>query len=206
MAELTPVVGETSSNAMPDGSTPGAGGIASTWNIASVASAACGIFLIVPFFAGLAAVALAVIGIRQINESNLKMRGRRLTIAGLILGLLNIFGWSAYFTFISEISGPGRTVAHRFIEDLNSANPSGAARDCLANVRPDRLNAASDQIRGWGGVKSVAVLYITSETANGITTGAVRGTLRTPTGQHAFQLQTACEDGPDWKIKDFSLQ
>ena len=176
------------------------------WDIASVASLACGIFLIVPFFAGLAAVALAIIGIRQINESNQIMRGRRLAIAGAILGLLNILGWSAYFKFVSEISGPGRTVAHRFIEDLNSANPAGAERECLANIRPDRLGAASDQIKSWGGVKSVAVLYVTSENANGITIGSVRGTLRTTTGEHAFQLQTACEDGPDWKIKDFSLQ
>jgi hypothetical protein len=176
------------------------------WDIASVASLACGIFLIVPFFAGLAAVALAIIGIRQINESKSSMRGRRLAIAGAILGTLNILGWSAYFKFISEISGPGRTVAHRFIDDLNSASPAGAQRECLANVRPDRLDAASGQIKNWGGVKSVAVLNITSETANGITTGSVRGTLRTPTGEHAFQLQTACEDGPDWKIKDFWLQ
>ena len=55
-------------------------------------------------------------------------------------------------------------------------------------------------------MKSVVVLYVTSDTANGITTGSVRGTLRTPTGEHAFQLQTASEDGPDWKIKDFSLR
>ncbi len=97
------------------------------WDVASAASLACGIFLIVPFFAGLAAVALAIIGIRQINESNQNMRGRRLAIAGAILGMLNILGWSAYFKFVSEISGPGRTVAHRFIDDLNSANPAGAS-------------------------------------------------------------------------------
>jgi hypothetical protein len=200
MAELTPVVVETSPGAMPDNSRPGA------WSIASAASLACGIFLIVPFFAGIAAVALGIIGIRQANEPNLKMRGRRLAIAGLILGLLNILGWGAYFKFIGEISGPGRAVAHRFIDDLNSTNPASAARECLANVRPDRLDTASNQIRNWGGAKSVAVLFITSETANGITTGSVRGTLRTPTGDHAFQLQTACEDGPDWKIKDFSMQ
>ena len=201
MAELTPVAAETSPSAIRDNSRPGA------WSIASAASLACGIFLIVPFFAGIAAVALGIIGIRQANEPNLKMRGRRLAIAGVILGLLNILGWSVYFKFVSQISGPGRTVAHRFIDDLNSENPGGAAHECLANVRSDRLDTASNEIKNWGGAKSVAVLFITSETANGITTGSVRGTLRTPTGNHAFQLQTACDgDGPEWKIKDFSLQ
>ena len=201
MAELTPVAAETSASVIPDSSRPG------EWSIASAASLACGIFLIVPIFAGIAAVVLGIIGIRQANEPNLRMRGRRLAIAGVILGLLNVLGWSAYFKFISQISGPGRVVAHRFINDLNSENPASAAHECLANVRSDRLDTASNEIKNWGGAKSVAVLYITSETANGITTGSVRGTLRTPTGDHAFQLQTACEDqGPDWKIKDFSLQ
>jgi len=174
---------------------------ANAWSIASVASLACGIFLIVPFFAGLAAVALGVIGIRQVNESKPKMRGRRLAIAGVILGLLNVVGWTAYFRFISEISGPGRSVARLFINDLNSANAADARRQCLDNVRSDRLKAASNQLKDWGGVNSISVLYVSRETADGITTGAVRGTLRTPSGEHAFQLQTA-----NWKISDFSLR
>jgi len=170
-----------------------------TWSIAAAASLACGIFLIVPFFAGLAALTLGIIGIRQTNLTN--MRGKWLAIAGTILGLINVLGWTGYFWFVSEISGPGRMVAHHFIDDLNAANTAAASRECLASVRADRLDAASNQVKSWGGVKSVAVFYITSENADGTNTGSVRGAVSTPTGQHAFQLHTV-----DWKISDFSLQ
>jgi hypothetical protein len=179
---------------------------ANAWSIASAASLACGIFLIVPFFAGIAAVALGIIGIRQINESKPQMRGRRLAIAGVILGLLNVAGWTAYFKFVNEISGPGRAAARLFIDNLNSANAADARLQCLDSVRSDRLKTASNQLKDWGGVKSIWVLYVTSETADGVTTGSVRGTLGTPTGQHAFRLQTVCRDGSHWKISDFSLR
>jgi len=197
MAELTPTAVESSSSAIPQNAARG-------WSIASAASLACGIFLIVPYFAGLAAVGLGIVGIRQANEFD--MRGRRLAIAGVILGLLNIFGWTGYFKLIGEISGPGRTVAHHFIDDLNSADPAKAQRECLGNIQIDRLTEAANRVKGWGGVKSVAVFYITSETVNGITTGSVRGTLRTPGGEHGFQLQTVSDDESNWKVRDFSLQ
>jgi hypothetical protein len=177
---------------------------ATAWSIASVASLACGVFLIVPFFAGLAAVVLGIIGIRQANESNL--RGRRLAIAGVILGLLNVAGWTAYFKMIGEISGPGRSVARLFINDLDSANDADARRQCLDSVHSDRLQAASNRLKDWGGVKTISVLYVSHETADGIITGSVRGTLRTPAGEHAFQLQTVCQDSSNWKISDFSLR
>jgi len=197
MAELTPTAVESSSSAIPQNAARG-------WSIASAASLACGIFVIVPYFAGLAAVGLGIVGIRQANEFD--MRGRRLAIAGVILGLLNIFGWTAYFKLISEISGPGRAVAHHFIDDLNSADPAKAKSECLGNIQIDRLAEAANRVKSWGGVKSVAVLYITSETVNGITTGSVRGMLRTPGGEHGFQLQTVSDDESNWKVRDFSLQ
>jgi Domain of unknown function (DUF4190) len=200
MAELTPIIAESPPSAAPEKSP------AAEWSIASAASLACGIFVIVPFFAGLAAIGLGILGIRQINQSNLKMRGRQLAMAGVVLGLLNILGWFAYFKFIGAISGPGRSVTHHFIDDLNSADSSAAGRECLGNIRPDRLTAASNQIKNWGGVKNVAVLFVTNETVNGTTTGLVRGTLRTPTGDRAFQLQTASDDDSNWKIREFSLQ
>jgi len=178
----------------PRGNSPPAG-----WSIPAVASLACGVFVIVPFFAGIAAVALGIFGIRQTNLFNI--RGRKMAIAGTVLGLLNLIGWTGYFCFVSDISAPGRTVAHHFIDDLNSANTAAAGQECLASIGADRLNAACDQIKNWGGAKNVAVLYINSDAANGVNNGSIRGTLNTPTGEHQFQLQTV-----DWKISDFSFQ
>jgi hypothetical protein len=190
---------------------PAGAGRADAWSIASAASLACGIFLIVPFLAGAAALALGLIGIRaegfasaQANQSNL--RGRRLAIAGVFLGLLNLVGWTAYFQMIAQLSGPGRSVARLFFDDLTSANAPDAHRQCLASVRSDRLTAATNQLKKWGGVRSVAVLYVTRQTTDGIATGSAGGTLGTPSGQHAFQLQIVCLDNGIWKISDFSLR
>lgn len=174
------------------------------WSVASAASLACGAFFILPFLAGLTAILLGILGLRQINLSN--MRGRRLAVAGISLGLLNILGWTVYLRFISQISAPGRILAHQFIEEISADDPAPAQRECVANVRPDRLTAASNQLKQWGGVRSVAVLHIISDTSNGVTTGSVRGTVRTPTGDHAFQLQTVSDHTSNWKVTDFSFQ
>jgi Domain of unknown function (DUF4190) len=173
------------------------------WSVAALAGVACGIFLIVPFIAGIAAVALGVMGLRETREP--RMRGRRLAMAAIALGLVNIVGWSAYAVFISRISAPGRTVAHRFVTELNQDRTSDALQDCTGNISETRLQAAADQLRQWGGAKSVAVLYINSDTANGITTGSVRGSIHTPGGDHSFLLHTVGQDGT-WKVGDFSFQ
>jgi hypothetical protein len=173
------------------------------WSIAALAGFACGLFLIVPFLAGLAAVVLGIAGMRETREPS--MRGRRLAMAGIVLGLVNLVGWSAYARFISAISGPGRAVAHRFVADLDAGKTDAAAGQCAGHIDAAQLQAAADQLKAWGGAKSVAILYIDSETANGVTTGTVRGAIHTPRGEHSFQLGTV-EQNVLWKITAFSLQ
>ena len=190
MAELT---GETALPAQ-HGAVPSS----DAWSIAAIASAACGIFLIVPYLSALAAIALGILGLRQ--TAGRLMRGRRLAWAGLALGAVNIVGWSLYFSIVADLSAGGRSAANRFFGDLNSGSPQSANRDCIA-VAPGRLEDAANDVKNWGGVKSVTVLFITSDSANGATAGSVRGELQTPSGKHLFQLRTS-----DWKVADFSLQ
>jgi hypothetical protein len=171
-----------------------------SWDIAAIASFACGLLLIVPYLAGVAAIALAILALRQISQTF--ERGRRLALAGAALGLLNIIGWTVYFCVVAALSAPGRTLAKNFIFDLTAARPEQAKNLCIASITSDRLEAASKQVMSWGGAKHVSVLFITTQTANGTTTGTVRGEIDTASaGQHWFQLQTL-ED----QIADFSLQ
>jgi Domain of unknown function (DUF4190) len=177
---------------------PAAAELAEPWSIPAIAGAACGIFLIVPYLSGAAAIGLGIAGLRQTADR--AMRGRRLAWGGIILGLLNVVGWTVYFWLIAELSAGGRTTAHQFFADLNSPNPQEARRDCLG-VPPQRLDAAANELQNWGGLKSVTVLYITSDSSNGTVAGVVRGDLETPGGKHLFQLQTT-----GWKITNFSIQ
>ncbi len=89
--------------------------------------------------------------------------------------------------------------------DLNTGKTTDAARECTESISEAKLQAAADQLKAWGGAKSVSVLYINSDTANGATTGSVRGSIHTSAGEHSFQLQTVAQDGV-WKVSDFSLQ
>src|SRR5271170_1557077 len=153
MAELTAESGESDRVAVA--LSPGAAERpAYAWSIAAIASLACGIFLIVPYLSGLAAIALAILGLRQTAHG--EMRGRRLAWAGMIFGLLNFVGWTAYFCIIADLSAGGRAAAHQFFADLNSPIPRQARRDCLG-VSPERLDAASNDLKNWGGLKSVTV-------------------------------------------------
>ncbi|MGD0464480.1 MAG: DUF4190 domain-containing protein [Tepidisphaeraceae bacterium] len=173
------------------------------WSIVALAGFACGVFLIVPFVAGIAAVVLGILGLRDTREPS--ARGRRLAVAAIVLGLVNIVAWGGYAQFISRISAPGRSVAHRFVTELNAGKTTDAERDCAPSISAARLQAAADQLSQWGGAKSIAVLHINSDTANGATTGSVRGSIHTPRGEHLFQLQTFEQDGV-WKVADFSIQ
>ena len=168
------------------------------WSIPAIAAAACGIFLIVPYLSGAAAIGLGIAGLRQTADR--AMRGRRLAWGGVILGLLNVIGWTVYFSLIANLSAGGRAAAHQFFADLNSPTPQDARRDCLG-VSPQRLDSAANKLQNWGGLKSVTVLYITSDSSNGSVAGVVRGDLETPSGKHLFQLQTT-----GWKIINFSIQ
>ena len=169
------------------------------WDLASIASFACGLLLIVPYFAGVAAISLALIGLHQINEH--LTRGRRLALAGAALGLLNIVGWTIYFLIIARLSAPGRSLANHFVADLNAAHTDAAAQLCLSSISHDRLESAAHQVLNWGGAKHVTVLYITTQTANDATTGIIRGNIETPTGPHVFDLQTV-----ENQIADFTFR
>jgi hypothetical protein len=173
------------------------------WSVAALAGLACGIFLIVPFIAGIAAIALGVMGLRETREPS--VRGRRVAKAAIALGLVNIVGWTGYAEFIGKISAPGRIVAHRFLTDLNTGKTADAEEMSTGSINETKLQAAADQLKDWGGAKSVAVLYVDSSTMNGETTGSVRGSIHTPEGEHSFQLQTLGQNGI-WKVNDFSLR
>ena len=168
-----------------------------TWNIPSVAALACGIFVIVPYVSGLCAAALGVMGLRQTAGG--EYRGRRLAWGAIVLGMVNVVGWTIFFWIIADLSAPSRAVAHRFFLDLNSA-PERAREDCLG-VTGERLASAAVQLQSWGGLKSVTVLYITTDSNNGATTATVRGDLQTGSGTHFFQMRTT-----ESKVTDFSMQ
>ncbi|HEX4056376.1 MAG TPA: DUF4190 domain-containing protein [Tepidisphaeraceae bacterium] len=172
------------------------------WSIAALTGFACGLLLIVPFLAGITAIILGICGLLETRQTS--VRGRKLALIGIVLGLVNLLGWSAYAGIVGRISAPGRSVAYRFIDDLSAGNTTAAEREC-DGIGEARLRAAAIQLKNWGGARSVAILYIDSNTANAVTTGSIRGTIHTSRGDHSFELTTASENSA-WIISNFVLR
>src|SRR5688572_29756328 len=88
-------------------------------NGAAVASLVCGLVACVPFLTGLAAIVLGILGIKKAKDP--QVGGKGLAIAGLILGILSLGGWTLFGGGIwALIKGTEaqREVARQFITDL----------------------------------------------------------------------------------------
>lgn len=73
-------------------------------NPLALASLICGCVLCVPFLAGIAAIVTGGIGLRKTRDP--AVTGRGMAIAGMVLGIINLLGWGAYFGLILAIMVP----------------------------------------------------------------------------------------------------
>jgi prepilin-type processing-associated H-X9-DG protein len=92
-------------------------------NPLAMASLICGCILCVPFVPGIAAIVTGAIGMRKTRDP--AVTGKGLAIAGLVLGILNVLGWGAYFGLIFAIMVP----------TMGMAKQSGNQMKCSANLK-----------------------------------------------------------------------
>jgi hypothetical protein len=123
----------------------------------AIASLVCGIIGCVPFITSLAAVVLGIVGIKK--TKNPQVGGKGLAIAGLILGLVGIAGWSLfggglYTAYV--ISKPARAAAHQFAADLAAGNVD-AATAATAGIAREDLADVSQKLQPWGTLTNVTL-------------------------------------------------
>ncbi|HEV2296155.1 MAG TPA: DUF4190 domain-containing protein [Tepidisphaeraceae bacterium] len=73
-------------------------------NPLAIASLICGCLLCVPFAPGIASIVTGAIGLRKTRDP--AVTGKGMAIAGLVLGVVNLLGWAAYFALIAAILFP----------------------------------------------------------------------------------------------------
>jgi hypothetical protein len=93
----------------------------------AIASLVCGVLGCVPFITSLIAIGLGIIGLKKAKDP--QVGGKGLAIAGLILGILGIGGWTLFgggiFALIKGTETQ-REVARQFIKDMSAGNVDAA--------------------------------------------------------------------------------
>jgi len=89
----------------------------------AITSLICGCVLCVPFIPGLLATIFGIIGLKKTRDP--QVGGKGFAIAGLILGIVNLLGWTAYFVLIVAIMVPS----------LNRARETANRVKCASNMR-----------------------------------------------------------------------
>jgi hypothetical protein len=166
---------------------------------AAVTSLVMGLLGCVPFLTGALAILTGIIGIAVTGNPSVK--GRGMAIAGLILGLLSVLGWTAvggagWRWWV--ISGPQRMVARHFILDLSQGNTTAAAAESTGQVTAAQLDAAATKVKSWVPFQKIRVFASPNGTVNGI--------VICPDGQiHRFMLQEVQQSGA-WSVDTFELR
>ncbi|MGD1276688.1 MAG: DUF4190 domain-containing protein [Tepidisphaeraceae bacterium] len=172
---------------------------------AAVTSLVCGLLLCIPGITALIAIICGFVGIGA--TKNPAVRGRGMAVAGLILGILNIAGWSAGGAEWWKITTPQRTLAHQFITDLSQGNKAAATAECTNNVTADQLDKAIDWFKQQGAIQGrPTVVGNAVNNTNGVVTGTADGVIKFSSGPtRSFHMQMADQQGT-WKVDGFQFQ
>jgi hypothetical protein len=123
---------------------------------AAIASLILGILGCIPFLTGILAVILGAVGLSATKKPN--VGGRGLAIAGLVLGLVSIVGWTGFGGLMGWVyveTGPTRIAAKAFVTDLSNSDINSANALCVAGTSKESLQTTSDQIKDWGALTKV---------------------------------------------------
>lgn len=173
---------------------------------AAVASVVLGFLGCVPFVAGLLAVAFGVVGIRRTRDPGI--RGRGLAIAGLVLGLVSLAGWSVLGggLGISYIrSNPARPVFHQFTADMANGNVSSAHAISTGNIGLAQLNTAAAGMRTWGALRDVTTSRFHYGVYGGNETAQFNGVATFANTRATFWFRLV-KQGGIWKVDAFRMQ
>ena len=144
-------------------------------NGAAIGSLICGILGCVPYITGLVAIILGIIGIRSTRDP--QVGGKGMAIAGLVLGIVSILGWSGCLGLggVAYISTrPARTAAKQFLTDVSTGNTQAALAES-SGMTSEEIADLAKQVQPWGTLRDTTFISVNENSVNGTTTVHLMG-------------------------------
>jgi hypothetical protein len=171
----------------------------------ALASLILGILGCVPVLTGLLAMILGFVGLRRTRDP--RVGGKGMAIAGLVLGLLSLLGWTVFGGGVIALlvgTAPQRDLAKQFIRDVAAGRIDAA----LAVSTPDVKRADCEEffqgMKTFGSLNDITISNISLNTANGVTTARLAGTATFTQGSPTFEIGLIKLNG-QWKIRGMSV-
>jgi hypothetical protein len=174
-------------------------------NGAAIASLVLGILGCVPVITGGLAVIFGIVGIRVARDP--RAGGRKLSIFGLVLGLLSLAFWLVIACMMLSMwinSGPQRALAREFIADLSEGNTAGAIKLSAMTLGQDHIYKWSDQLHSHGSLKEVHIRGFFFRNVNGTDQWTLKGVAEYPDADVPFTLVTLRQD-TGWRVYRLTL-
>ena len=133
--------------------------VPSKTNAAAVASLVCGLLACVPFLTGLAAIVLGVLGIKKARDP--RAGGKGLAVAGLILGVLSLGGWTLFGGGVYRIvkgTSAERELAKQFINDVAAGNAEAALAQTDGSIARDDIQGLTQTVQSWGALNELRIV------------------------------------------------
>jgi hypothetical protein len=171
----------------------------------AIASLILGLLFCVPWLTGLLAIGLGIVGIRKARDP--AVSGKGLAIAGLVLGIVNVVGWTGCGGLFGDAyvqSKPARIVAKQFLQDIN-AGDINAAMGNSTGLAATELQAQSGQIAALGPLQSIDFSSFNLSILNGRTTMQLGGTATFSSGTKTCTFQLL-KTGGVYKVTSYWVQ
>lgn len=179
--------------------------IAQKANGLAIASLVCGVVGCIPFLTSLIALVLGWVGLRKARNPD--VGGKGLALAGMILGLIGLAGWTLFAgvligAYIS--TKPARGVAHQFALDLSNGNVSAAVA-ASAGISAEQLTDVADKMKPWGTLTDTSFTGFNTRYNNGISTCELTGTATFTTGGSKSYTITLVKRGAAYQVQEFNF-
>jgi Domain of unknown function (DUF4190) len=175
-------------------------------SVAAILSLVCGLLGCIPFVTGLAAVILGFVGIKKTRDP--MVTGKGMAIAGLILGILSLAGWSVGSATIAmkvyaitQMAKP----AQDFSKDLSEGKIDEAMALSVEGTDREALVALSEKMKPWGAFQTLVTISTSSEDVNGSSRVTLGGLATFATGSKNFNF-TLLKVGEVYKVEKFDFQ